>query len=80
MKTLNIPPEVKKKFSSIFGSKPALIIYSIILGASLWLLISLKKYPNTVKTAYENGHSLLQKMSVFYNFDFYFTVCFTLFL
>ena len=50
MKTLNIPPEVKKKFSSIFGSKPALIIYSIILGASLWLLISLKKYPNTVKT------------------------------
>ncbi len=50
MKTLNIPPEVKKKFSSIFGSKPALIIYSIILGTSLWLLISLKKYPNTVKT------------------------------
>lgn len=50
MKTLNIPPEVKKKFSSIFGSKPALIIYSIILGASLWILISLKKYPNTVKT------------------------------
>ena len=50
MKTLNIPPEIKKKFSSVFGSKPALIIYSIILGASLWLMISLKKYPNTVKT------------------------------
>lgn len=50
MRTLKIPPELKNRFSRIFGSKPALIVYSIVLAASLWLTISMNKYPNTVKT------------------------------
>lgn len=50
MKKKHIPEFFQKGFTAIFGSKPAMIAYSVLSALLIWFILSINVYPTATKT------------------------------